>query len=269
MGRGIDGKVAIVTGAGRGIGRADAILLAKEGAKVCVNDIDVDAAEAVAKEINDMGGEAMAYACDITKFNEVKDMMKAVAEKWGDRIHILVNNAGLTLDALAHKMTDEEWDRCIDINLKGPFNCVRAVAPYMLKEENLKSQTSCGKIVNVSSIAGAMGNIGQLNYASAKAGLFGFTKTLAREWARYKINVNCVVYGAVETRLTDEKEKGVTVEGRPIGIPKKIRDALKTQIPWGRFATPEEAAKPVVFLCSDEAEYITGAILYVTGGVYM
>ncbi|MDF2956206.1 3-oxoacyl-ACP reductase FabG [Candidatus Alkanophaga liquidiphilum] len=269
MGRGIDGKVAVVTGAGRGIGKMDALLLAREGAKVCVSDIDADVAEAVAKEINDMGGEAMAYACDVTKFDQVKDMMKAVADKWGDRIQILVNNAGLTMDSLAHKMTDEEWDRVVNINLKGPFNCVRAIAPYMLKDEYKGSTTSCGKIVNVSSIAGAMGNIGQLNYSSAKAGLFGFTKTLAREWARYKINVNCVVYGAVATRLTDEKEKGVTVEGRPIGIPKKLRDMMAAQIPWGRFATPEEAARPVVFLCSDDAEYITGAILFVTGGVYM
>jgi len=259
MGR-LDGKVAVITGAGRGMGKADAVLFANEGAAVVVSDIDEAPLLEVGKEIQAAGGKAVACAGDVTKLEDCQKMMDMAVEKFG-KLDILVNNAGLTRDALIHKMTDAQLDRCIDISLKGTFNCIRAASKYMMKEGHN------GTIINVASVAGLMGNIGQINYSAAKAGLIGLTKTVAREWARFGINCNVVAYGFVDTRLTRAKEEQQeVVDGEPVGIPKKVRDMALLQ---GKPMEPKDAAKPVLFLASDDAAFITGQVLNVSAGMYM
>jgi len=256
----LDGKVAVITGAGRGIGKADAILLAKEGAAVVVGDIDEAPITETAREIQAAGGKAVGCVCDVTKSEDCQKMMDLAVEKFG-KLDILVNNAGLTRDAMIHKMTDAQWDSCININLRGPFNCIRAASKYMMQEGHN------GKIINVSSLTGLSGQIGQINYAAAKAGVIGLTKTVAKEWKRYGICCNCICYAAVDTRMTKAREEqDEVVDGQALGIPQKVRDVI--------FATawvmqPEDAAKPVLFFASDDASYITGAVLNATGGEYM
>jgi len=259
MGR-LDGKVAVITGAARGIGRADALLFAKEGAAVLVSDIDEAPLMEVVKEIQAAGGKADGCAGDVTKLEDCQKVMDKAAEKFG-KIDILVNNAGLTRDALINRMTDAQWDICVDISLKGTFNCIRAASKYVMKTGHN------GRIVNVASVAGLMGNIGQINYSAAKSGLIGLTKTVAREWGRYGITCNVIAYGFVDTRLTREKEtQQVEVAGESVGIPKKIRDMMLLQV---KPMTPEDAAKPVLFLASDDAAFITGQVLNVSSGIYM
>ena len=256
----LDGKVAVITGGGRGIGKADALLFAKEGAAVFVSDIDEAPLMGVVKEIKAAGGKADGCAGDVTKLDDCQKIMDKAVEKFG-KIDILVNNAGLTRDALIHKMTDAQWDICVDISLKGTFNSIRAASKYMMKEGHN------GRIVNVASVAGLMGNIGQINYAAAKAGLIGLTKTVAREWARFGITCNVIAYGFVDTRLTKEKEaQQEAVEGEMVGIPKKVRDLVLLQV---KPMTPEDAAKPVLFLASDDAAFVTGQVLNVSSGMYM
>lgn len=256
----LDGKVAVITGAARGIGKADAILFAREGAAVLVSDIDAGPLEEVVKEIRAAGGKAEACAGDVTKPEDCQKMMDTAVEKFG-KLDILVNNAGLTRDALIHKMTDSQWDICVDISLKGTFNCIRAASKYMMKEGHN------GRIINVASVAGLMGNVGQINYAAAKSGLIGLTKTVAREWGRFGITCNVVAYGFVDTRLTREKEaQQEVVAGEPVGIPKKVRDMVLLQV---KPMLPEDAAKPVLFLASDDAAFITGQVLNVSAGMYM
>jgi 3-oxoacyl-[acyl-carrier protein] reductase len=256
----LDGKVAVITGAARGIGRADALLFAKEGAAVFLSDIDQAPLMDVVKEIKAAGGKAEACAGDVTKLEDCQKMMDMAVEKFG-KLDILVNNAGLTRDALIHKMTDAQWDLCVDISLKGTFNCIRAASKYMMKREHN------GRIINVASVAGLMGNIGQINYAAAKSGLIGLTKTVAREWGRFGITCNVVAYGFVDTRLTREKEaQQEEVGGELVGIPKKVRDMVLLQV---KPMTPEDAAKPVLFLASDDAAFITGQVLNVSSGMYM
>jgi 3-oxoacyl-[acyl-carrier protein] reductase len=256
----LDGKVAVITGAARGIGRADALLFAKEGAAVLIGDVDEEPLKDVVNEIEATGGKAEAYAGDVTKPEDCQKMMDMAVEKFG-KIDILVNNAGLTRDALIHKMTDAQWDLAVDISLKGTFNCIRAASRYMMKEGHN------GRIINVASVAGLMGNVGQINYSAAKAGLVGLTKTVAREWGRFGITCNVVAYGFVDTRLTREKEtQHEEVGGEPVGIPKKVRDMVLLQV---KPMTPEDAAKPVLFLASDDATFITGQVLNVSSGIYM
>jgi len=247
-------KVAVITGAGRGIGRATAIKFAREGASVVVNDID-KCANDVVDEIKKYGGNALSSVCDVTKRNEVRGMINSAIKEFGN-IDILVNNAGITRDALIHKMKEEDWDFVINVNLKSVFYCVKEVAKYMMNNG--------GKIVNITSISGLTGSIGQFNYSAAKAGVIGLTKSLAKEWAKYNINVNCVAFGIVDTRLTKEKERAGT-----IGLPKKIREMYIESIPLKRMATTEEAANTILFLASDDASYITGTVLNVTGGLYI
>jgi 3-oxoacyl-[acyl-carrier protein] reductase len=256
----LEGKVAVITGAARGIGKADALLFAKEGAAVFVSDVDEAPLMDVVKEIKTAGGKADGCAADVTKFEDCQKVMDKAVEKFG-KIDILVNNAGLTRDALIHKMTDAQWDICVDISLKGTFNCIKAASKYMMRTGHN------GKIVNVASVAGLMGNIGQINYSAAKSGLIGLTKTVAREWGRFGVTCNVVAYGFVDTRLTREKEtQQEEVAGEAVGIPKKVREMILFQV---KPMTPEDAAKPVLFLASDDAAFITGQVLNVSAGMYM
>src|SRR5205823_3800134 len=247
-------KVAIVTGSARGIGRATAELLSEQGAKVLINDLDGDVAEQTASEIK---GDTLVFAGDLTKPGVPDELVQKVVDEWG-QIDILVNNAGYTLDAPIHKMSDEWFQRMLDIHSIVPFRMCRAVAPHMrepAKKEKEEGREVFRKIVNVSSISGTMGNAGQANYSTAKAGITGLTKTLAKEWGQFKINVNAVAFGFVETRLTASKDEAGTFQregGQEIklGIPDQLRQMASMIIPIGRPATPAEAGGGVFFLCS-------------------
>jgi len=243
----LENKVAVITGSGRGIGRAIALRFAEEGAKVVVNDIDRDVAEEVVNEIKQRGGEAVVAVGSVANREEAQNIIKAAVENFG-RIDILVNNAGIIRDALLLKMTEEQWDEVINCHLKGTFNCTQAAANYMKEQKS-------GKIINITSWAGLYGNIGQANYCAAKAGIIGLTKSNAKELARYNINVNAIAPAAM-TRMVES-------------IPEQIRNQMLQMIPLRRFAEPEEMGPAVVFLASDAANYITGQVLCVDGGMSM
>jgi len=267
----LDGKAAIVTGSARGIGRATAELLAEQGARVLINDLDGDVAEQAASEI---GGETAVFGGDLTQKGVPDALVQKAVDEFG-QIDIIVNNAGYTWDGVAHKMTDEQFQAMLDIHTVVPFRVVRAAAPHLrepAKQERDQGREVFRKIVNVSSISGTMGNAGQVNYSAAKAGVVGLTKTLAKEWGGFKINVNAVAFGFVETRLTASKEEGgkIEIEGKEIdlGIPEQMRQLAAAIIPLGRGASPEEAAGPVFFLCSPWANYVHGQVLHVTGGQF-
>jgi 3-oxoacyl-[acyl-carrier protein] reductase len=267
----LDGKVAIVTGSARGIGRATAELLSSQGAKVLINDLDGDVAEQTASEIQ---GDTLVYAGDLTKPGVPDELVQKVIDEWG-QVDILVNNAGYTLDAPIHKMSDEWFQRMLDIHSIVPFRMCRAVAPYMrepAKKEKEEGREVFRKVVNVSSISGTMGNAGQANYSSGKSAVVGLTKTLAKEWGQFKINVNAVAFGYIETRLTASKDEANTMEigGEKVqlGIPDQLRGMAAMLIPLGRPGTPEEAAGGVFFLCSPWANYVTGQVLNITGGQF-
>ena len=267
----LEGKVAIVTGSARGIGRATAELLADNGASVVINDLDRELADQTANQI---AGDALAFAGDLTK-SEMPDRLVARAlQDWG-RLDILVNNAGYTIDAPLHRMSDEQFQRMLDIHTVVPFRMCRAAAPHMreaAKRERDEGREVFRKIVNVTSISGTMGNAGQANYSSAKSGVVGLTKTLAKEWGQFKINVNAVAFGFIATRLTAPKEASNTIdvdgESVQLGIPENLIGALETLIPLGRPATPEEAAGGIFLLCSPWSNYIHGQVLNVTGGLF-
>ncbi len=267
----LDGKVAIVTGSARGIGRATAELLSEQGAKVLINDLDTDVAEQTASEI---AGDTLVFGGDLTQPGVPDELVQKVIDEWG-KVDILVNNAGYTLDAPIHKMSDEWFQRMLDIHTIVPFRMCRAVAPHMrepAKQEREAGQEVFRKIVNVSSISGTMGNAGQANYSSGKAGVIGLTKTLAKEWGQFKINVNAVAFGYIETRLTASKDEANTMEigGEKVqlGIPDQLRGMAAMLIPLGRPGTPEEAAGGVFFLCSPWANYVSGQVLNITGGQF-
>jgi 3-oxoacyl-[acyl-carrier protein] reductase len=267
----LDGKAAIVTGSARGIGRATAELLAEQGAHVLVNDLDGDVAEQAASEI---AGETAVFGGDLTQPGVPDQLVQKAVDEFG-KIDIIVNNAGYTWDGVAHKMTDEQFQAMLEIHTVVPFRIVRAAAPHLrepAKKERDEGREVFRKIVNVSSISGTMGNAGQVNYSAAKAGVVGLTKTLAKEWGGFKINVNAVAFGFVETRLTASKEEGgkIEIEGKEIdlGIPEQMRQLAAAIIPLGRAASPEEAAGPVFFLCSPWANYVHGQVLNVTGGQF-
>jgi 3-oxoacyl-[acyl-carrier protein] reductase len=268
----LDGKAAIVTGSARGIGRATAELFVSEGAKVLINDLDADVAEQAAGEID---GETAVFAGDLTKEGAADDLVKAAIDAFGS-VDIAVNNAGYTWDGVAHKMTDEQFQAMLDIHTIVPFRVARALAPSWreaAKAERGEGKEVFRKIVNVSSTSGMMGNAGQVNYSAAKMGVVGLTKTLAKEWGQFKINVNAVAFGFVETRLTAAKEAGEemtspTGEKIELGIPEQMRAMASAIIPLGRPATPEEASGPVLFLSSPLANYMHGQVLNVTGGMF-
>jgi 3-oxoacyl-[acyl-carrier protein] reductase len=267
----LDGKAAIVTGSARGIGRATAELLAEHGAKVLINDLDGDVAEEASKEIQT---ETVAVAGDLTKEGVCEQLVDRAAEAFG-QIDIVVNNAGYTWDGPIHKMADDQFQAMLEIHTVVPFRVLRAAAPHLrepAKEERNEGREVFRKVVNVSSISGTMGNAGQANYSAAKAGVVGLTKTLAKEWGQFKINVNAVAFGFVETRLTAAKEEGgtFTKDGEEIalGIPEQMRAMAAAIIPLGRPATPAEAAGPVLFLCSPWSNYVSGQVLNVTGGQF-
>jgi 3-oxoacyl-[acyl-carrier protein] reductase len=265
----LDGKVAIVTGSARGIGRATAELLTGQGAQVLINDLDADVAEQTSSEID---GDTMVFGGDLTKPGACDELVSKVIDRWG-RVDILVNNAGYTIDAPIHKMSDEHFQRMIDIHNVVPFRMCRAVAPHMrepAKLERAEGVEVFRKIVNVSSISGTMGNAGQANYSSGKSGVLGLTKTLAKEWGQFKINVNAVAFGFIETRLTANKEESNTMEidGQTVqlGIPSQMRELAPNLIPLGRPGTPAEAAGGIFLLCTPWANYVTGQVLGITGG---
>jgi 3-oxoacyl-[acyl-carrier protein] reductase len=267
----LDGKSAIITGSARGIGRATAELFCREGAQVLINDIDGDVAEQAAGEIE---GETAVYAGDLTKPEVPEELVAKANDEFG-KVDIVVNNAGYTWDGVVHKMSDEQFQAMLDIHTVVPFRVARALAPHWrdaAKGEMAEGKEVFRKIVNVTSISGTMGNAGQVNYSAAKAGVVGLTKTLAKEWGSFKINVNAVAFGFVETRLTQSKEAGEKIEREgkevEIGIPEQTRAMAAMIIPLGRPAQPAEAAGPVLFLCSPLSDYVHGQILNVTGGQF-
>ena len=267
----LDGKVAIVTGSARGIGRATAELLAEHGANVLINDLDGDIAEQTASEI---AGETLVFAGDLTVEGVCDQLVQTVIDAWG-KVDILVNNAGYTLDAPLHKLSDEWFQRMLDIHSVVPFRMCRAVAPYMrepAKREREEGREVFRKIVNVSSVSGTMGNAGQANYASGKAAVVGLTKTLAKEWGQFKINVNAVAFGFIETRLTAAKNEAnvANIGGAQVqlGIPEQLRSIGAMMIALGRPGTPQEAAGGVFFLCSPWSNFVHGQVLNVTGGQF-
>jgi 3-oxoacyl-[acyl-carrier protein] reductase len=267
----LDGKSAIVTGSARGIGRATADLLASQGAQVLINDLDGDVAEQAAGEI---AGETAVFAGDLTKSDAPEALVKAAVDAFG-KIDILVNNAGYTIDAPVHKMSDEQFQAMLDIHTVVPFRVLRAAAPYLrdpAKKEREEGVEVFRKVVNVSSTSGTFGNPGQANYSSGKAGVVGLTKTLAKEWGQFKINVNAVAFGFIDTRLTQAKddENSMEIGGEKVqlGIPEQLRQMASMLIPLGRPATPEEAAGGVFFLCSPWSNYVQGQTLHITGGMF-
>ncbi len=268
----LDGKSAIVTGSARGIGRATAELFASEGAKVLINDLDGDVAEQTASEIS---GETAVFSGDLTKTGAADEMVAAAIEAFG-AVDIVVNNAGYTWDGVAHKMTDEQFQAMLEIHTVVPFRVARALAPSWreaARAERAEDREVFRKLINISSTSGMMGNAGQVNYSAAKMGVVGVTKTLAKEWGQFKINVNAVAFGFVDTRLTAAKEEGgeMTAPGGEkieLGIPEQMRAMAAAVIPLGRPATAVEASGPVLFLASPLANYVHGQVLNVTGGMF-
>ena len=268
------GKICIVTGGGRGIGKATALLFAKEGGKVAISELDAEPANETVTEIKKIGGQAIAVVGDITAPGAPENLVQATVDAFGPNIDVIANVAGYTWDGFLHKMTDEQWDAILNIHLKAPFRVLRAAAPYI--RDNAKKEKEEGirvmrKVINISSISGTDGNPGQANYSSAKAGLMGLTKTLSKEWGMFNVNVNCIAFGWIETRLTKAKENGVETierEGKKIalGIPRAGLEAIKSVIPLGRPGTADEAARAILFFASPLSDYVSGQILKVTGG---
>lgn len=240
-------KIALITGAGRGIGRAIAIALAKEGAEVVINyNGSEERAKEVKQTIEEIGGKASMYKCNVSDFAACEAMIKDIIKKYG-HLDILVNNAGITKDGLIMKMKEEDFDSVLNVNLKGTFNTIRHSARQMLKQRS-------GKIINISSVSGILGNVGQANYAASKAGVIGLTKTMARELGSRGITVNAIAPGFVDTEMTEV-------------LSEEIRENACKQIILGRFGKPEDIANTAVFLASDKADYITGQVISVDGGM--
>src|SRR5918997_1590069 len=260
----LDDKVAIVTGSARGIGRATAELLSEHGAKVLINDLDADLAEQTASEID---GETVVFGGDLTASGAPDALVVTAIDAWG-KIDIIVNNAGYTIDAPIHKMSDDAFQRMLEIHTVVPFRVIRAAAPHLrepAKAEREEGREVFRKIVNVSSISGTMGTAG-------KSAIVGLTKTLAKEWGQFKINVNAVAFGWIETRLTASKDESnqMEIDGQRIqlGIPDQMRGMKSMLIPLGRTGTPEEAAGGVFFLCSPWSNFVHGQVLNITGGQF-
>ncbi len=269
----LEGKVALITGSGRGIGRSIALKLASEGARVVVNDLDAAPAQEVVDEIRKAGGHAVACVGSVSAPDFAERFVgTAVSEFKG--LDIIVNNAGYTWDNVVQKMTDEQWYAMIDVHLTAPFRILRAAQPViraLSKQEKEAGQTVMRKVVNISSVAGLFGNAGQTNYSTAKAGITGMTMTLAKEWGRMNVTVNCVAYGFIKTRLTVSAESDSTanIDGRDIkvGVNPDLMAAMERMIPLGRGGSPDEAAGAVYLLCIPESDYISGQTLMCSGGL--
>jgi 3-oxoacyl-[acyl-carrier protein] reductase len=239
-------KTAIITGSASGIGKAAALLFAKEGAKVVVCDVSTDGVNKVVEEINGAGGQALAFTVDVSNRESIDGMVKEVIEKFGE-IDVLVNNAGITRDALLVKMTADQWDKVIDVNLKGVFNCTQAVVKSMISKGK-------GKIISTSSVVGVYGNVGQTNYAATKAGIIGMTKSWSKELGKKGICCNAVAPGFIQTEMT-------------AAVPDKILDIMKEKTPLGRLGTPGDIASVYLFLASDDSDYVNGQVIGVDGGL--
>ncbi len=270
----LDGKVALVSGSGRGIGRSIALKLALEGARVVVNDLDAAPAEETVAAIRDAGGQAVACIGSVTA-PDFAERFVATAVNEYKGIDIIINNAGYTWDSVIQKMTDEQWYAILDCHLTAPFRILRAAQPVirnLVKAETEAGQRVMRKVVNVSSVAGLFGNAGQTNYSVAKAGITGMTMTLAKEWGRMNVTVNCVAFGLIKTRLTSTTagEGGTaSIEGREIqvGVNPDLMAAMEKGIPLGRGGTPDEAAGAVYLFCQPESDYVSGQTLMCTGGL--
>lgn len=244
----LEGKVALVTGGAQGIGKVTALLLASKGAHVAVSDINMEGAVQAAKEIKGLGRKGLALGGDVSNPADAERIVVETVEQLGG-IDILVNNAGITRDRLLLRMTEEDWDVVLNVNLKGTFNCTKAAVRHMIKHKS-------GRIVNIASVVGEMGNAGQANYAASKAGIIGLTKAIAREYAQRGITVNAIAPGYIETPMTE-------------ALSDRVKEDLKAQIPLARLGTPVDVANAVYFLVSDGSSYITGQVLNVNGGIYM
>ena len=244
----LDNKIAVVTGAAQGIGKVIAMHLVQKGASLVLCDIDLEMANEAAREIEEVGGKCLALKSDVSNMQDAEKIIKETVEHFGS-LDILVNNAGITRDNVLIRMKEEQWDQVMAVNLKGTFNVTKAAIKVMMRKKS-------GKIVNIASITGLMGNAGQANYSASKAGVIGFTKSIAREYADRGITVNAVAPGFIETAMTD-------------AIPEREREELIRQIPVKKLGTPEDVANAVYFLVSEEASYITGQVIGVNGGLYM
>jgi len=273
MNKMFENQVVVITGAGRGIGAAAAKMFAEAGAQVVINDLNTEPAESVVAEIKEAGGDAIAVAGDVTALDFPDKLIRAAIDTYG-KINVLVNNAGYTWDGMSHKITDEQWEAILAVHVTAPFRLIRAAAPYM--RGPAKAEKKAGGpmdprcIVNVSSTSGLHGNIGQANYATAKMGVIGLTKTIAKEWGAFGIRCNTVAFGFIDTRLTRSKEEGESIkvgeQEVALGIPDQMREMALMRIPLGRAASPDEAAGGILLMASPLASYITGHTLEVTGG---
>ncbi|MFH1201909.1 MAG: 3-oxoacyl-[acyl-carrier-protein] reductase [Candidatus Omnitrophota bacterium] len=241
-------KVALITGGGRGIGREIALLFAQEGADIAICDVDKDSLSKTQEEINPLGRQSLTFCVDVTVYNQIEEMINKILDKFS-KIDILVNNAGITRDNLLIRMSEEDWDKVIAVNLKGVFNCTKAVARCMIKQRS-------GRIINIASIIGLIGNAGQANYAASKAAILGFTKTTAKELASRGINVNAVAPGFIATDMTDK-------------LPDAVKEHMLANIPLARFGKPTDVAKTCLFLASSDADYISGQTIVIDGGMTM
>tara|TARA_R110000868_G_scaffold350693_2_gene612008 strand:+ start:6232 stop:7059 length:828 start_codon:yes stop_codon:yes gene_type:complete len=272
----LQGKVALITGSGRGIGRALALKLAADGARVVVNDLDEAPAAEVVDLIKKSGGDAVACVGSVTADGFADRFVGMAMEKFGG-LDIIVNNAGYTWDSVVQKMSDEQFQTMLDVHLVAPFRILRAAAEpirVLAKKEAQEGREVFRKVVNISSMAGTNGNAGQANYSSAKSALVGLTKTMSKEWGRYKVNVNCVAYGFIDTRLTqamESEDTKVNIDGRElqVGVPGQTRAMLPALVPLGRAGTPDEAAGAVYLFCIPESNYVSGQVLIVGGGINM
>ena len=270
----LEGKVALVSGSGRGIGRCIALKLAAEGARVVVNDMDEAPASETVAAIRAAGGEAVACVGSVTATDFAERFVgTAIGQYKG--LDIIVNNAGYTWDNVIQKMTDEQWYAMLDVHLTAPFRILRAAAGFIRQASRKEAEAGSDvyrKVVNISSLAGIGGNAGQANYAAAKAGVIGLTAALAKEWGRYKVNVNCVAFGFIQTRLTtsfDDPASKIVIEGKEVqaGVPGAALSALPAMVPLGRAGTPDEAAGGVYLFCIPESDYVSGQVLLVGGGI--
>jgi 3-oxoacyl-[acyl-carrier protein] reductase len=270
----LSGKVALITGAGRGIGRATALKSSGDGARVVINDVDAGPANEVISEIHSRGGEAVAYVGSVTEPDFPEHFIKTAIEMYGG-LDIIVNNAGYTWDGVIQKTTDEQWYAILDCHLTAPFRILRAAQPVIRRFAAADAEAGrrvVRKVVNVSSISGLFGNAGQINYSAAKSGIVGMTMTLAKEWGRMNTTVNCVAFGFIETRLTSTSaDEGLMapIDGRQIrlGVNRQHMQVIEKTIPLGRSGTPEEAAGAIYLFCTPESDYVSGQTLMCSGGV--